>query len=231
MRCKMCVTVGLVLVISTSLCFPAEEAQAMLEKEAYSPQDQAKESQKDEQLVERIDVLNKELRAAVFQGQKERVEELIVRGANVDSKDSRALHIAASRGYREIVQLLLAHGAEIDVRDYRGQTPLHRAAEAGHLDVVQLLLKSGANINTNDRNGSTPMDLAQRSEHIGIVELLRKSVPKNQLTQLLFGAVKAGDIEQVKSLLASSEIPKICTNTNKCNACSLKNQCFKLDLS
>ena len=190
MRCKMCVTVGLVLVISTSLCFPAEEAQAMLDKEAYSPQGQAKGSQKNEQLVDSIDVLNKELRAAVFQGQKERVEELIVRGANVDSKDSRALHIAANRGYREIVQLLLAHGAEIDVKDYRGQTPLHRAAEKGHLDVVQLLLKSGADINTKDRNGSTPMDLAQKAGHGDIVELLQKQMHIHDVAMVNVSAPK-----------------------------------------
>jgi ankyrin repeat protein len=197
----------------------ASEAQTTPDEEVYSPQGQAKGTQKNEQPVDEIDVLNNELRAAVFQGQKERIEELIVRGANVNSEDSRALHIAANQGYKEMVQLLLAHGADINIKDYRGQTPLHRAAEKGHLDVVQLLLKSGADINTKDRNDRTPMDFARKNSHTQIVEILTKktSLPQGlvkdaqkieqsevirEATQLLLAAVKASDIEQVKAYIA-----------------------------
>lgn len=34
--------------------------------------------------------------------------------------------------------------------------------------------------------------------------------------------------DKVKALLKSSEIPQICENTNKCNACSLKSKCYSL---
>lgn len=59
--------------------------------------------------------------------------------------DRSVLSFAADRGNREIVELLLAKGADVNAKDtYYGMTPLAAAVYAGHADVVRVMLAKGA---------------------------------------------------------------------------------------
>ena len=57
------------------------------------------------------------------------------------------LHSAAFEGDAERVRELLKKGADPNVRDEDGDTPLHDAASVGHVNVVRLLLEHGADPN------------------------------------------------------------------------------------
>ena len=46
-------------------------------------------------------------------------------------------------GDKEIVDLLLSKGADVNNKDKNGVTPLHWAAKLGHKEVVELLRKHG----------------------------------------------------------------------------------------
>jgi len=149
--------VGLVLIISISPCFPLKVAQ---------PQGPVKETQKVEQPVESIDELNVKLRRVVFRGQKERVKELILQGANINARHRMGmslLHMAAVTGPKNAVVLLLNNGALVDARDDSGLTPLHYLAGAlapkqeRDSDIVGILVNSGADINATDKEGLTAL--------------------------------------------------------------------------
>jgi hypothetical protein len=59
--------------------------------------------------------------------------------------DRTALSFAADRGNREIVELLLAKGADVNAKDtFYGMPPLVAALQAGHVEIVKLLLAKGA---------------------------------------------------------------------------------------
>jgi ankyrin repeat protein len=74
------------------------------------------------------------------------------------------LQWAAYRADKDLVELLLAKGADVNVKDDIGQTPLHYAAPSWHLEdskeVAELLLARGADINAKDENGVTPIHMA-----------------------------------------------------------------------
>jgi ankyrin repeat protein len=72
-----------------------------------------------------------ELFDAVERNDLAAVEELLLRGADVNSLDPRcppyacpALMAAACRGYSDMVRLLLANGADVNARDVGGGTAL-----------------------------------------------------------------------------------------------------------
>lgn len=69
------------------------------------------------------------------------------------------LHVATKNSHLEIVKLLLLRGANIDARDSTGLTPLllagsHQEAETFE-DIVQILVENGADVNVkNNATGS-----------------------------------------------------------------------------
>ncbi|MEB3177961.1 MAG: ankyrin repeat domain-containing protein, partial [Nostocaceae cyanobacterium] len=89
------------------------------------------------------------------------VEKLLLRGANVNRKSTEGktpLHLVRTP---EIAELLLNKGANINALDDNFRTPLHAAAaDATTRNVVKLLLAAGANVNAKDKDGRTPLHLA-----------------------------------------------------------------------
>jgi len=97
------------------------------------------------------------LMLAAFRNQKDTVEKLIARGAEVNRTGWTALHYAASVGGADIVKILLDHSAYIDAESPNKTTPLMMAARGDHADVCRLLVDEGADptlINERDLNAA-----------------------------------------------------------------------------
>ena len=95
--------------------------------------------------VERTDAPQETaLMIAAFRNQKDTVEKLIARGAEVNRTGWTALHYAASVGSADIVKILLDHSAYIDAESPNKTTPLMMAARSDHADVCRLLIDEGA---------------------------------------------------------------------------------------
>ncbi|PIQ22756.1 MAG: hypothetical protein COW65_01320 [Cytophagales bacterium CG18_big_fil_WC_8_21_14_2_50_42_9] len=82
-------------------------------------------------------------------------------GANNES----LLGLAAKQGNKEMVELLLAKGADVNKPAAGGYTPLHVAAQNGQEEIIMLLLKNKADINAVTDDGQSPMELAIKSGH------------------------------------------------------------------
>ena len=162
----------------------------------------------------------KSLHQAVIDSDVEQVQLNISAGANVNANDAMGytpLFYAAQNGQEDVAELLIAGGANVNVKDRTGNTPLHYAAVGGHYDVCRLLLDEGANSGARNLTGGTPLVMAKAGGHSQIVKLLSehesdesesKLDEPTQLSELseatesLFGAVFAGDANQVKLYLS-----------------------------
>lgn len=109
------------------------------------------------------------LTAAAYQG-RDGVTEVLA-GKMLDQLDD-ALLVASLQGHAEVVDQLLNRGAYVNTRSSADQTPLMLAAKAGHLNVVEMLLRQGANPYALDRNEGTAANLAKRAGHTEVAEFL-----------------------------------------------------------
>jgi ankyrin repeat protein len=95
------------------------------------------------------------------QGNLALVEQLLARGADVDSTDllgNTAAIWAACTNHVDLLRLLLAAGADPNRTAYRGSTALLQAAGEGHLEAVQLLLAvPGIDVAAADADGVAPL--------------------------------------------------------------------------
>ncbi|OBT52075.1 hypothetical protein VE04_08013 [Pseudogymnoascus sp. 24MN13] len=109
-------------------------------------------------------------------GQDAAVEQLLDRGASIESVTGRArdspIWVAAIHGHEKVVEVLLNKGAEVDLKD-RGakvdladasnETPLICAAKYRDEAIAKLLINSGANVNAEPKSGLTPLILAAQT--------------------------------------------------------------------
>ena len=92
--------------------------------------------------------LTSELIAAAYNGELQKVEDLVKHGANVNAKihtEWTALHGSAFNGHLKIVKYLVENRADINAKNNFGQTALHLSAEQGHPETVKYLVEKGAN--------------------------------------------------------------------------------------
>jgi hypothetical protein len=104
--------------------------------------------------------MNNNLVDCAYDGDLERVEQLVEGGANIDETNEdgmTALMMASFGGYFEIVVYLVEHGANVAHTDSGGMTALHWACEKGSLPTVELLLEHGATSTDRDSEGMTPL--------------------------------------------------------------------------
>ncbi|WP_422450125.1 ankyrin repeat domain-containing protein [Endozoicomonas sp. ALB091] len=90
----------------------------------------------------------------VKEGQKDKIQAMITRRADVNARDYRGwtpLHCAVySRHPQDAIEVLV--GSDVNGRNNEGQTPLHLAAKSGKSDVIVQLIDRGASVNaTTDR--------------------------------------------------------------------------------
>ncbi|KAJ7154153.1 hypothetical protein C8R46DRAFT_1118835 [Mycena filopes] len=91
------------------------------------------------------------LQGAALDGDEERVNLLLERGADVNAPTEpygSSLQAASVAGHYPVVCLLLAYGADVNSQSGIYGTALRAASLAGHADVVFLLVENGADIDT-----------------------------------------------------------------------------------
>jgi len=116
------------------------------------------------------------LLAYVWRDNKERVERLLVHGADVNAQDSdgdTALHGAAQTGNVDIVRILLDKGANPNAKNQQGGTPLMWAAVYGNQEAARLLLSRGADASLKDNDGITAAEWAARNNREKVVSVLK----------------------------------------------------------
>jgi len=120
-----------------------------------------------------------ELIAASQVGERERVEELLAAGADVDPEGEghrtslrTALMMAVRSGHLEVVRILLEAGADLNTGDISGKTALMRAAGLGDVEIVKILLEAGSEVNAIFRYGGTALRYAAEGGHGEVVKIL-----------------------------------------------------------
>jgi len=96
------------------------------------------------------------LHSAVIEGDYEKAEKLISKGAMINIRqryDGRTpLHQAVINGNTIVVITLLGMGADKNIQDRNGDTPLHRAALLKENYIMNILLSNGGDTNVNIKN-------------------------------------------------------------------------------
>ncbi len=121
--------------------------------------------------------LHTPLIVAARKGNRDMVELLISKDANVNAADFNAvtpLYNAVVSGDLDTVQLLVSNGADVHAKILGGESPLHATAYTGNPRIAELLLANGAEINVADQYGYTPLRRTVDKGNLAIAELLIK---------------------------------------------------------
>ena len=140
---------------------------------------------------------------AALQADKNMVQALLAAGADPNLRDANgetALLLGAGHS-AEIVRALLAAGADPNLADGEGQTALLAAAET-NAESVRLLIESGADVTHRDEFGVSALTIAEASGASEIATLLRSAGAKSSLEDRLHEAIRDGDQDAVRSLIA-----------------------------
>ncbi len=103
------------------------------------------------------------LHRAVRKGAIKEVEELIIRGAEVNAKNNEdetplSASFAQTDNDRGLVEILLKAGADVNAgSDGDGTTRLHWAALSGDILLAELFISFHANVNARNADGDTPL--------------------------------------------------------------------------
>jgi ankyrin repeat protein len=125
---------------------------------------------------------NAEIHKAAYNGDINKVRELLQKGVKPDERDSfggTALHAAMFQKNIQIVKLLLQNGFDINAQGTQnGYTPLHDAVWANNLEAAKLLLDEGAKTNLKGKDGLTPLGKAKNEKKTEIVKYFESRVIK-----------------------------------------------------
>ena len=153
---------------------------------------------------------------AVYHDDVSTAEELIERGADIDSATRygiRPLSIASQNGSAELVRRLLEEGAEPDAARAGRETPLMLASRTGRIECVEALLASGARVDATERRGQTALMWAAAAGHADVVgRLLEAGAARDRRLRSGFSAflfaVREGRLDVVRSLLEAGVDPQ-----------------------
>jgi hypothetical protein len=115
------------------------------------------------------------LEYAVFNGNREMVQLLLLVGADANSRDSSkqtVLTWLGEAGGADIVWDLINAGAKVNLKDEDGDTALSEAARRKNLPVLTALLHAGAKVDARNATGQTPLMLAADNGHAGNIRAL-----------------------------------------------------------
>ena len=90
-----------------------------------------------------------------------------------------SLLIAAAKGDTKTVKDLLDKGVNVDTHDSKDDTtPLGHAVWGGHADTARLLIERGADVNAKTKEGHSVLTFATMQKHDDLAEMLRKAGAK-----------------------------------------------------
>lgn len=117
------------------------------------------------------------LHSAADAGEKDRVQELLLAGADVNALDGEgrtALHVAAERGGDDgVVRALSSAGADATLR--HGPLSLSALGEStsfGWLDIMRVLIEHGVDLNVACRDGLTALHISILTSNVCAVDML-----------------------------------------------------------
>jgi Zn-dependent protease with chaperone function len=114
---------------------------------------------------------------AVMDEDKEKLEQLVAEGADIDEKDTEgytALQYAVSWGDIETAKWLIENGSNVNTTDNWGSTPLMNAVyNVSDIELVELLLANGADKTLEDSEGKTAYDYAVEIRDPELRDLLK----------------------------------------------------------
>jgi ankyrin repeat protein len=160
--------------------------------------------------------LNAQLLRAASEGKVSVIEELLAKGANVNTSradGSTPLMLALYCNRKDAAQLLIEKGADVNARDNVDWTPLLNALDSNLTELAVALIKKGADINAQSKDGKTPLLLARQKKNSEIEFLLQKMGAKEppkpkleaheqeRLNNRLLGAVTNGIMELTEEFL------------------------------
>jgi ankyrin repeat protein len=138
------------------------------------------------------------------------LQALLAAGAIPDSVQPAPVQRAAMLADTTFLHLLLQAGASVNRSDRA--TPLITATRRGSLPVVEQLLRAGADVNAKDKDqGWTALDFALAMGRDDIAAALTDAGAdrKPEQNRALITAIEAGDIAEVKRLLANGADPNM----------------------
>lgn len=152
------------------------------------------------------------------------VKLLLRRDVHADQEDAKGrtpLSYAAKASNTRNVKHLLEFDVDVNSEDKKGRTPLSYAAEGDWLYDFQLPLGLSTGVDSEDDKESTPLSRAAGGDRRDIVELLIESgadvCSKDQDGySILYYAVKRGDIDLIKILLAKGNVVPDSKSLNHC---------------
>jgi ankyrin repeat protein len=150
---------------------------------------------------------DRELIMAAYEGNLERLKELLAGGANLSSSDierNSSLHVASMKGHKQTVDFLLGNGANPNILNLCHQTPLHLTSS---VKVAESLINHGADMSVKDSShGDTALHKTTKRGNIQLTALLVKSgcqtdpVNRNGKTPLDYA-----ETDEIKTLLRSHD--------------------------
>ena len=147
--------------------------------------------------LETVNVSNETaLMIAAYRKQKDTVEKLLKRGAEVNRRELSwtALHYAASVNARDIVALLLDESAYVDASSPNRTTPLMMAARGGFEDVCRQLVEGGADPSPMNERDVTASDFAKKAGNQPLADWLAAQA---DAWRAKYGAPHAGTATEV----------------------------------
>jgi hypothetical protein len=80
-------------------------------------------------------------------------------------KGNTPLHEAAWVGNKEIIEMLIERGADVDTLNDEGNTPLHESAYNGYKKIAQVLMRNGADTSVKNHDGYTASQVVVMNRH------------------------------------------------------------------
>jgi len=118
------------------------------------------------------------LLVAAYNGQKDVVDFLIEKGADLNSLNNykyTPFHYSILRRHIEVAEMIIKAGADPNIANVWGYTPLHTCAGRNFIKEAEFLIKNKAVVNTKNEIGETPLFSAVKSKQRDMIFLLIKN--------------------------------------------------------